>query len=210
VSAPRCNCTTADRTTACASTAPARAPTGSRVAAIVECTVDRIGDFESRITCNGRKHRVVAIEQGAQIRLEVDGVAHSLSREDGLVVRTGWPALVSSLLVAPGDTVIAGQPLAVLESMKMVSTVTSPFDGVVTSLAVTNNTQVERGAALMRIKAAAQHSPAQQIPLEGDAGSRSPRVMARSTSGRWRDQWHPRGQGRLLGARSARRLPAGV
>ena len=138
-------------------------------AAIVECTVDRIGDFESRITCNGRKHRVVAIEQGAQIRLEVDGVAHSLSREDGLVVRTGWPALVSSLLVAPGDTVTAGQPLAVLESMKMVSTVTSPFDGVVTSLAVTNNTQVERGAALMRIKAAAQHSPARQIPLEGDA-----------------------------------------
>ena len=138
-------------------------------AAIVECTVDRIGDFESRITCNGRKHRVVAIEQGAQIRLEVDGVAHSLSREDGLVVRTGWPALVSSLLVAPGDTVTAGQPLAVLESMKMVSTVTSPFDGVVTSLAVTNNTQVERGAALMRIKAAAQHSPARQIPREGDA-----------------------------------------
>ncbi|MBK8866683.1 MAG: hypothetical protein IPN45_00985 [Actinomycetales bacterium] len=135
---------------------------------VIECTVDRISEFERRIVCNGRKHRVLAVEQGADFRLEIDGVAHTVSREDGLVIRTGWPALVSSLLVTPGQDVIAGQPLAVLESMKMVSTVTAPFDGVVTSLAVTSNTQVERGAALLRIKAADHHGPTQHLQL--DAG----------------------------------------
>ena len=138
---------------------------------VVECTVDVIGDYERRIVCNGRKHRVIAVEQGADFRLEIDGVAHSVSREDGLVVRTGWPALVSSLLVAPGQDVIAGQPLAVLESMKMVSTVTAPFDGLVTSLAVTSNTQVERGAALLRIKAADHHGPTQHLQFGAEATS---------------------------------------
>ncbi len=119
-----------------------------------EVTVDRIGDFERRIVCRGAKHRVVAVEQGADFRLEIDGVGHLVSREDGVVVRTGWPALVSNLLVQAGDRVTAGQPVAVLESMKMVTTLTAPFDGVVTSLAVSDNTQVERGAPLLRIRAA--------------------------------------------------------
>ncbi len=123
--------------------------------ATVDVVVDRLGDFERRIICNGRKHRLVTVEQGADFRLDLDGVGHTVSREDGVVVRTGWPALVSSLLVAPGQNVTAGQPVAVLESMKMVTTVTAPFDGTVTSLAVSNNTQIERGAPLMRIKATA-------------------------------------------------------
>ncbi|MEI2732443.1 MAG: carboxyl transferase domain-containing protein [Dermatophilaceae bacterium] len=118
----------------------------------VEATVDRIGRYERRIACQGRRHRVIAVEQGADIRLEIDGVAHTVAREDGVVVRTGWPALVSSLLVHAGERVRAGQPVAVLESMKMVSTVTAPFDGTVASLAVAENTQVERGAPLLRIK----------------------------------------------------------
>ena len=126
--------------------------------ATVDLIVDRLGDFERRIICNGHKHRLVAVEQGADFRLDLDGVGHTVSREDGVVVRTGWPALVSSLLVEPGQDVSAGQPVAVLESMKMVTTVTAPFDGTVTSLAVSNNTQIERGAPLMRIKAAShQH-----------------------------------------------------
>ncbi len=123
-----------------------------RGSAVVEVAVERLSEFERRITCNGRKHRVVAVEQGADFRLELDGAAHTVSREDGVVVRTGWPALVSSILVAPGEHVTEGQQVAVLESMKMVSNVTAPFDGLVTSVAVSTNAQVERGAPLLRIR----------------------------------------------------------
>ncbi|MGB8379876.1 MAG: carboxyl transferase domain-containing protein [Dermatophilaceae bacterium] len=146
-----------------------------RGSAVVEVAVERLSEFERRITCNGRKHRVIAVEQGADFRLEIDGAAHTVSREDGVVVRTGWPALVSQIFVAPGDQVTVGQPVAMLESMKMVSTVTSPFDGLVTSVAVSPNAQVERGAPLMRIRSVGGDrtgEPAIPEPSGGaDAGS---------------------------------------
>ncbi|WP_168582916.1 carboxyl transferase domain-containing protein [Gephyromycinifex aptenodytis] len=126
----------------------------------VPVDVEALGQFERRLVAGGRKRRIVAIEQGAAFRLEVDGIAHTVTREDGIVVRTGWPALVESLLVSVGDEVTAGTPLATLESMKMVSTVTAAFDGVITSIAVLPNSQVERGAPLMRIRANGEFTPA--------------------------------------------------
>ncbi|HRW20021.1 MAG TPA: biotin carboxylase N-terminal domain-containing protein, partial [Dermatophilaceae bacterium] len=141
-----------------------------RGTATVEVTVDKVGAYERRMVCRGAQHRVVATEQGADFRLEIDGVGHLVSREDGVVVRTGWPALVSNLLVEAGQQVTAGQPVAVLESMKMVTTVTAPFDGTVTSLAVANNTQVERGAPLLRIRSTtdgADHPALAESSAEG-------------------------------------------
>jgi acetyl/propionyl-CoA carboxylase alpha subunit len=122
--------------------------------ATLDVSVDSLGEFERRITVGGRRRAIVAIEQGADFRIEIDGVAHTVTRGDGVVVRTGWPALVAQVLVEPGQQIRAGDPVAVLESMKMVSTVVAPFDGVVASLAVIANAQVERGAPLLRIRAA--------------------------------------------------------
>ncbi len=125
-----------------------------RGTATVDLAVDELSRFERRITCRGRRHRVVAVEQGADVRLELDAAAHTVSRDDGVVVRAGWPALVASLDVEVGQQVRAGEPVAVLESMKMVSAVTSPVAGTVTSVDVAPNVQVERGAALLRIRTA--------------------------------------------------------
>ena len=151
-----------------------------RGTAVVEVDVDRLGAYERRLVCRGRQHRLVATEQGADIRLELDGVTHVVVREDGAVVRAGSPALVSDLLVRVGQQVTVGQPVAVLESMKMVTTLTAPFHGTVTSLAVSPNTQVERGAALLRIKATAldSHPPAEPVspgsPRAADPGPVGP------------------------------------
>ncbi|WP_052465969.1 carboxyl transferase domain-containing protein [Mobilicoccus massiliensis] len=118
----------------------------------VDVRDERLGRFERRLTCRGRRHRVVATEQGASIHLEIDGLAHTVTREDGMAVRTPRPALVAELHVAVGDEVRAGQQVATLESMKMLSSVVSPYDGIVTSVGVLPNTQVERGATLMRVR----------------------------------------------------------
>lgn len=137
-------------------------PTSYRVAVDgvgIPVDVEPLGRFERRLVAGGRKRRIVTIEQGAAFRLEVDGIAHTVIREDGVVVRTPRPALVESLLVAVGDEVSPGTPLATLESMKMVSTVASSFDGVVASIAVLPNSQVERGAPLMRIRAHDENAP---------------------------------------------------
>jgi propionyl-CoA carboxylase alpha chain len=58
------------------------------------------------------------------------------------------PGSVTRVAVAEGDRVTAGQPLLVLEAMKMEHPVTAPTGGVVTALHVTVGQQVETGAVL--------------------------------------------------------------
>jgi propionyl-CoA carboxylase alpha chain len=58
------------------------------------------------------------------------------------------PGTVVRVDVAEGDRVTAGQPLLVLEAMKMEHPVTAPADGVVTALPVVLGRQVEAGAVL--------------------------------------------------------------
>ncbi len=62
------------------------------------------------------------------------------------------PGLVVRVLAAVGDSVEAGQPLLVLEAMKMEHTILSPETGTVTGLAVSQGDQVERGAVLAEVE----------------------------------------------------------
>ncbi len=62
------------------------------------------------------------------------------------------PAAVTNVLVADGATVSKGDPVIVLEAMKMQHTIAAPTDGVVSGLAVTVGEQVEAGAVLAVIE----------------------------------------------------------
>lgn len=61
------------------------------------------------------------------------------------------PGLVVTLKCAVGDTVSAGQPLVVLEAMKMQNELASPGDGVVEEILVEAGQSVEGGAVLVRL-----------------------------------------------------------
>ncbi|MGZ4495824.1 MAG: ATP-binding protein [Nocardioides sp.] len=58
------------------------------------------------------------------------------------------PGSVVSIAVEPGAAVVAGQPVLVLEAMKMQHTVAAPHDGMVAEIAVAVGTQVAAGAVL--------------------------------------------------------------
>ena len=58
---------------------------------------------------------------------------------NGEKVLSPFPGLIKNLLVADGATVKNGQPILVLEAMKMDNDITAPCDGVVTF-------QVQKGA----------------------------------------------------------------
>jgi propionyl-CoA carboxylase alpha chain len=58
------------------------------------------------------------------------------------------PGAVVRVLVAVGDPVEAGQPLLVLEAMKMEHTIRSPHDGTVAAINVAEGEQVQIGAVL--------------------------------------------------------------
>ncbi|MBT8241648.1 MAG: hypothetical protein KJN63_10510, partial [Acidimicrobiia bacterium] len=119
---------------------------------VADITVDELDAFERRITCGGRRHRLVIVPTDTGFRIELGDATHTVDRQDGVALRAGWPALVVNALVEPGDTVEPGDPIAVLESMKMETTVTAPFAGEVVAVSVIPNTQVERGATLVRIR----------------------------------------------------------
>jgi acetyl/propionyl-CoA carboxylase alpha subunit/acetyl-CoA carboxylase carboxyltransferase component len=120
---------------------------------VLDVDVDRRGRFESRLRVNGHTHRVISVVHPPDHLIEVDGVAHRVSRDEGGLVRAPAPALVVSVTVVAGDAVTAGTPVAVLESMKMETMVTAPFDGVVAEVLVAGNVQVDAGAPLLRMEA---------------------------------------------------------
>ena len=59
------------------------------------------------------------------------------------------PGIVKVVRAASGDTVAKGQPLLVLEAMKMEHTIAAPHDGVLAEI-VTEGTQVTDGMVLAR------------------------------------------------------------
>ena len=68
------------------------------------------------------------------------------------VIEAPMPGLVKSVHVAPGDSVVAGARLAVLEAMKMEHAMVAPRDGIVGEVLVAAGDQVEAGAALVRME----------------------------------------------------------
>jgi propionyl-CoA carboxylase alpha chain len=76
------------------------------------------------------------------------------------------PGSVVSIAAAVGDEVSAGQPVLVLEAMKMQHTVSAPHDGVVSEIPVKVGEQVAAGAVL----AVVQEETAAGDSAEGAAG----------------------------------------
>ncbi|RVA57040.1 acetyl/propionyl/methylcrotonyl-CoA carboxylase subunit alpha [Mesorhizobium sp. M7A.F.Ca.US.001.01.1.1] len=64
-------------------------------------------------------------------------------------LRAPMPGLVKLVRVGKGDAVIKGQPLLILEAMKMEHTIAAPHDGVIAEIA-TEGAQVTDGTVLVR------------------------------------------------------------
>jgi acetyl/propionyl-CoA carboxylase alpha subunit/acetyl-CoA carboxylase carboxyltransferase component len=119
---------------------------------VVNVTVHRLGTHHARLVVSGRTYRVLTATHGPVHFVEVDGVAHRVSRDEGGVVRSPAPALVVATPVAVGAEVEAGQPVLVLESMKMETRLNAPFAATVRELHVSTGSQVETGAPLLRLE----------------------------------------------------------
>jgi acetyl/propionyl-CoA carboxylase alpha subunit len=69
-------------------------------------------------------------------------------------IRSPMPGKVTGLSVKAGETVKKGQPLLILEAMKMEHALTAPFDGTVDEVAASLGAQVTEGAVLVKLTAA--------------------------------------------------------
>ena len=59
---------------------------------------------------------------------------------------------VVKILVKNGQSVAKGEPLIVTEAMKMETTITAPFDGIVEEILVREGSRIESGDCLLRVQ----------------------------------------------------------
>lgn len=118
---------------------------------LVKATVDQLG-ADLRITLGGAE--VNAKIQDARKAL-VANLSGSTSRSVAgpFRLRTQIPGRVVKVLVAVGDLVKEGQPLVVVEAMKMENEMRAPRDGAVAEISAIEGSTIEAGASLLVLAA---------------------------------------------------------
>ncbi|ACU75222.1 Carbamoyl-phosphate synthase L chain ATP- binding [Catenulispora acidiphila DSM 44928] len=124
-----------------------------------DVVLDRFDRHTGQIAVNGAHFRLLTATHGSVHLVEVDGVTHRVSRDEGGVVRSPAPALVIATPLEVGAEVEAGAPVVVLESMKMETVLRAPFKARLKELAVTVGSQVETGAPLLRLEQIVEEDP---------------------------------------------------
>ncbi len=121
--------------------------------------LDRFDRHTGQIVVNGIRYRLLTGTYGPTHLVEVDGVTHRVSRDEGGVVRSPMPALVVATPLEVGAEVEAGAPVLVLEAMKMETVLRAPFRARLKECAVSVGSQVEAGAPLLRLEPLVDESP---------------------------------------------------
>ena len=119
---------------------------------------------------DGRSHEVRVSPAGPGLEVTIHGatlpveVRHPLERllratpraagrGSGETIAAPMPGLVVAVRVKPGEKVAAGQPVAVVEAMKMQNELSARQGGVVTEVFVAEGAPVNAGQPLVRIEA---------------------------------------------------------
>ena len=161
--------------------------------ASVNVQVEPLRRFTRRLAIAGGAFTVDSVTDGPDHMIEVEGIAHRVSRDQGEVVRAPSPALVVAVTVAPGDEVEAGSPVAVLEAMKMETTVVATHAGRVREVLVAVSTHVDAGAPLLSIE---------PLIAEGAAAPDAPRISFGTSAGASDPGARPRAREHLDALRS--------
>lgn len=105
--------------------------------------------------------RVVGAAAGDQRQVWINGrmVSYERARPQGQTAATAdsslastIPAVVAQILVAPGDSVQAGDKLILLESMKMVIPIQAPYDGRVQQINCAVGDSIAAGIPLLELE----------------------------------------------------------
>jgi len=112
-----------------------------------------LGERRLRLTVHVQGERVaVFAPEGSIVVHEIDAIAHAGEGAGDVGRLTApMPGKVIAFLAQAGDAVSKGQPLAVMEAMKMEHTLNAPRDGVVAELLYAVGDQVGEGGELLRL-----------------------------------------------------------
>jgi 3-methylcrotonyl-CoA carboxylase alpha subunit len=114
------------------------------------------------LTLGGAQRPAIVLGHGGALAVFIDDEDWRLDRVDPLAPPAGadlhggrlsapMPGRVVQLLVVAGDAVNQGQPLIVIEAMKMEHTIAAPSDGIVGTVRYAIGDLVEEGAELITL-----------------------------------------------------------
>ena len=114
-----------------------------------------LGIERIRVKTYAQGERVaVFTADGSAVLTEVDLIAHAGDGPtEGGRLTAPMPGKLVAFLAKAGDSVTKGQPLAVMEAMKMEHTISAPRDGKVAELLFAVGDQVGDGAELLKLEA---------------------------------------------------------
>jgi 3-methylcrotonyl-CoA carboxylase alpha subunit len=114
-----------------------------------------LGTERVRVKTYAQGERVAVFSaEGSAVLTEVDLIAHAGDGPaEGGRLTAPMPGKLIAFLAQAGDSVTKGQPLAVMEAMKMEHTISSPRDGTVAELLFAVGDQIGDGAELLKLEA---------------------------------------------------------
>jgi pyruvate carboxylase subunit B len=119
--------------------------------AVVSLPLTRTGRGQWVVSAHGEQREAEVVDERTRhIRSLVQG---GKVAGGGGSLRAPMPGLVVRVLVEAGQTVAAGQPLLVLEAMKMENELRAPAAGVVQGVGVKAGQAVEKGQVLVTLQA---------------------------------------------------------
>jgi 3-methylcrotonyl-CoA carboxylase alpha subunit len=128
---------------------------------------ERRPDGTLSLALDGVRRHVMVLDHGSETAVFVEGESWRLIEIDPLAPSAGedptagrltapMPGRVTQLMVAAGTKVRRGEPLMIIEAMKMEHTVAAPADGVVEAVRFAVGDLVEEGAELIAVAAERQ------------------------------------------------------
>jgi 3-methylcrotonyl-CoA carboxylase alpha subunit len=135
-----------------------------------QATAERRPDGRLTMTLDGRTQQLRVLEHDAELAVFQGGNGWHFTVVDPLLPPPGvdagagrltapMPGRVIQLLVVPGEAVRRGQPMMVIEAMKMEHTIAAPRDGVVEAVHYHAGDPVEEGAELIALAEGAKAKP---------------------------------------------------
>ncbi len=114
-----------------------------------------LGERRWTLTVYATAERIsIFAPEGSAVVDEIDPIAHAgEGAAEGGRLTAPMPGKVIAFLAQVGQVVTLGQPLAVMEAMKMEHTIASPRDGTVEELLYAVGDQVSEGGELLRLAA---------------------------------------------------------
>jgi acetyl/propionyl-CoA carboxylase alpha subunit/acetyl-CoA carboxylase carboxyltransferase component len=122
----------------------------------VGATMREEGHHAARLIIDDRVRRVIYDANDRGLRLEVNGHPLRFGSQTAGQVRSGTPAVVVGVQVEVGDTVEPGDPLGLLEAMKMEIGFNAPVGGTIKEILVSKGQQVAAGDVILVIEESAE------------------------------------------------------